>query len=95
MNPDAPFESFIRHGRDGSVLYHGELAIQLHRGMTLRSHIASFRGPASDRRLLVLVQAFTGRRYKPDSAAERWRAINDLDDWIAGMELVVPVIEEH
>jgi hypothetical protein len=93
-HPDAPFESYIRRDRAGTTLYVGELAIKLRRGQELRAFVASFNGKASFRKMLVLVTAFTGRRYDAQNAAERYRAIYDLDDWIRGMELVVPVIEE-
>jgi len=87
---DAPFESYIRHDRYGATTYVGELAIKLRRAMELRCALAAFVGPASARKLLVVAQAFTGRRYD-----DRLVAIADLDDWIRGMELIIPVIEEH
>jgi hypothetical protein len=86
---DVPPESYIRHGRDGTTLYVGELAIKLRRAMELRCSLAAFIGPASARKLMIIAQAFTGRRY-----TDRLQAIADLDDWIRNMELVVPVIEE-
>jgi hypothetical protein len=48
-------------------------------------------GVLSTRKLLVVAQAITGRRYGP---GERFRALSDLDEWISNYELIVPVIEE-
>lgn len=84
-----PPSSFVRHNLDGTTTYVGALATKLYQATQLRCALAAFVGPASARRLLVVAQAFTGRRY-----TDRLEAIADLDQWIAGMELVVPIFEE-
>ena len=86
-----PPSSFVRHNLDGSTTYVGALATKLFQAMSLRACLASPVGTFSTTRLLTVAQAFTGHHYAPQ---ERLRAIHELDDWIAGMELVVPVLEE-
>lgn len=89
MTKTDPPTSYVRHNLDGSTTYVGDLAIKLGRAMELRCSLVAFVGPASARKLMTIAQAFTGHRYE-----DRLDAIADLDDWIAGYELIVPVLEE-
>ena len=90
-----PPTSYVRHHRDGSTDFVGALATRLFQAMQLRAVLASplgsLPGTVAAQRLLTVVQAFTGHRYAPH---ERYRALDDLDDWIRGYELIVPVFEE-
>lgn len=86
-----PPTSYVRNNLDGSTTYVGALATKLHRAMQLRGCLASPVGGLSTLKLLVIAQAFTGRHY---GLEDRMQAVADLDDWIAGMEMIVPEIEE-
>lgn len=92
---EEPPTSYVRINRDGSTDFVGALATKLFQAQQLRAVLASplglQPGTVSARRLLTVVQAFTGHRYAP---YERYRALDDLDDWIRGYELIVPVFEE-
>jgi hypothetical protein len=86
-----PPTSYVFVDEDGVTSYVGSLAVKLYRAQTLREHLARPLGPSSTKKLLVIVQAFTGRSYVE---SDRLNAISDLDDWIRGMELIVPVLQE-
>lgn len=93
--PNDPPDSYIYVALDGSTTYVGELGMKLKQAQELRACLAAPLGAMSTRKLLLVAQAFTGRRYARTESSERLRAVHDLDDWIAGFELIVPVLEEE
>jgi len=86
-----PPTSYVSRHRDGSTTYVGALATKLYQAMCVRACLASPVGAFSNRKLLTVAQAITGRRY---GAEDRHRALHDLDDWITTYELLVPVLED-
>lgn len=86
-----PPESYVYIAEDGTVTYVGPLATRLYQAGCLRAALATPLGPFSARKLMTIVRAFTGRPYAP---SDRVSAIADLDVWIRGMELIVPVLKE-